>query len=76
LEGERASEGRGCLERGTLNADRKANQREATQFNYPASWRGYWFCIGVFDCGLDLAEDAALHSSGCCSSAFLQRFSI
>ena len=25
LEGERASEGRGCFERGTLNADRKAN---------------------------------------------------
>jgi hypothetical protein len=28
-EGERASEGRGCLERGTLNADRKANRRRA-----------------------------------------------
>src|ERR1700693_1319248 len=26
-EGERASEGRGCLERGTLNADRKANRK-------------------------------------------------
>src|SRR3981081_696641 len=25
-EGERASEGRGCFERGTLNADRKANR--------------------------------------------------
>src|SRR6195952_5604164 len=28
-EGERASEGRGCLERGTLNADRKANRKGA-----------------------------------------------
>ena len=26
-EGERASEGRGCFERGTLNADRKANRK-------------------------------------------------
>src|SRR5580692_1117028 len=26
--GERASEGRGCFERGTLNADRKANRKE------------------------------------------------
>src|ERR1700737_3354116 len=32
-EGERASEGRGCFERGTLNADRKANQKGATLFN-------------------------------------------
>src|SRR5271168_2357213 len=28
-EGERAYEGRGCLERGTLNADRKANRKGA-----------------------------------------------
>ena len=28
-EGERASEGRGCFERGTLNADRKANRKGA-----------------------------------------------
>jgi hypothetical protein len=33
LEGERASEGRGCLERGTLNADRKANRKGAVLFN-------------------------------------------
>ena len=39
LEGERASEGRGCFERGTLNADRKANRKGATLFNCPASWR-------------------------------------
>src|SRR6202044_2211125 len=32
-EGERASEGRGCLERGTLNADRKANRKGAALFN-------------------------------------------
>src|ERR1700743_1837711 len=32
-EGERASEGRGCFERGTLNADRKANRKGATLFN-------------------------------------------
>src|ERR1700680_2910049 len=32
-EGERASEGRGCFERGTLNADRKANQKGAALFN-------------------------------------------
>jgi hypothetical protein len=31
--GERASEGRGCFERGTLNADRKANQKGAALFN-------------------------------------------
>jgi hypothetical protein len=29
--GERASEGRGCLERGTLNADRKANRKGARE---------------------------------------------
>jgi hypothetical protein len=28
-EGERASEGRGCFERGTLNVDRKANRKGA-----------------------------------------------
>src|ERR1700756_2893627 len=33
LEGERASEGRGCIERGTLNADRKANRKGAALFN-------------------------------------------
>src|ERR1700733_9789942 len=33
LEGERASEGRGCFERGTLNADRKANRKGAALFN-------------------------------------------
>jgi hypothetical protein len=33
LEGERASEGRGCFERGTLNADRKANRERAALFN-------------------------------------------
>jgi hypothetical protein len=32
-EGERASEGRGCFERGTLNADRKANRKGAALFN-------------------------------------------
>jgi hypothetical protein len=32
-EGERASEGRGCLERGTLNADRKANRKGASLFD-------------------------------------------
>ncbi len=32
-EGERASEGRGCCERGTLNADRKANRKGAGLFN-------------------------------------------
>jgi hypothetical protein len=32
-EGERASEGRGCFERGTLNADRKANRKGAVLFN-------------------------------------------
>ena len=32
-EGERASAGRGCLERGTLNADRKANRKGAGLFN-------------------------------------------
>src|ERR1700736_1350665 len=31
--GERASEGRGCLERGTLNADRKANRKGSALFN-------------------------------------------
>src|ERR1700719_527975 len=31
--GERASEGRGCFERGTLNADRKANRKGAVLFN-------------------------------------------
>jgi hypothetical protein len=35
---ERASEGRGCLERGTLNADRKANQKGAALFNSFPSW--------------------------------------
>src|ERR1700692_4808769 len=34
-EGERASEGRGCFERGTLNADRKANRKGAALFNCP-----------------------------------------
>src|ERR1700693_2611106 len=29
--GERAFEGRGCLERGTLNADRKANRKKLRQ---------------------------------------------
>ena len=38
-EGERASEGRGCLERGTLNADRKANRNGAALFNSLPSWR-------------------------------------
>ena len=32
-EGERASEGRGCLERGALNADGKANRKGAALFN-------------------------------------------
>jgi hypothetical protein len=32
-ERERASEGRGCFERGTLNADRKANRKGAALFN-------------------------------------------
>src|SRR5712691_9929505 len=34
--GERASEGRGCSERGTLNADRKANRKGAALFNAPS----------------------------------------
>jgi hypothetical protein len=33
LEGERASAGRGCFERGTLNANRKANRSGASLFN-------------------------------------------
>jgi hypothetical protein len=33
--GERASEGRGCFERGTLNADRKANRKGAALFQRP-----------------------------------------
>jgi hypothetical protein len=37
-EGERASEGRGCLERGTLNADRKANRNGAYLFKTLSSW--------------------------------------
>src|ERR1700734_3598698 len=37
-EGERASEGRGCCERGTLNADRKANRKGAALFNGLSSW--------------------------------------
>jgi hypothetical protein len=36
--GERASEGRGCFERGTLNADRKANRKGAALFNGFPSW--------------------------------------
>src|SRR5580658_2478467 len=36
--GERASEGRGCFERGTLNADRKANRKGAALFNSSPSW--------------------------------------
>src|ERR1700734_1354431 len=36
--GERASEGRGCSERGTLNADRKANRKGAALFNGFPSW--------------------------------------
>src|ERR1700730_10686586 len=32
-EGERASEGRGRVERGTLNADRKANRKGASLFD-------------------------------------------
>src|ERR1700675_876506 len=38
--GERASEGRGCFERGTLNADRRANRKEplsSTVFPHGAS---------------------------------------
>src|ERR1700722_12654130 len=31
--GERASDGRGCFERGTLNADRKGNRKGATLSN-------------------------------------------
>src|SRR5580658_10050558 len=38
--GERASEGRGCFERGTLNAERKANRKGAALFNGLSSWRG------------------------------------
>src|ERR1700691_2855147 len=38
--GERASEGRGCFERGTLNADRKANRKGAALFNGLSPWRG------------------------------------
>ena len=34
-EGERASEGRGCFERGTLDADRKANRKGAAPFQRP-----------------------------------------
>src|ERR1700678_1098240 len=32
------SEGRGCFERGTLNADREANQKGADLFNRFPSW--------------------------------------
>jgi hypothetical protein len=39
-ERERASEGRRCFERGTLNADRRANWKGATLFNGLSSWRG------------------------------------
>src|ERR1700722_17987500 len=39
LEGERASEGRGCSERGTLNADRETNRKGAVLFNGLLSWR-------------------------------------
>jgi hypothetical protein len=38
-EGERASEGRGCFERGTLNADRKANRKGSRPVQRPLSWR-------------------------------------
>jgi hypothetical protein len=38
--GERASEGRGCFERGTLNADRKANRKGAALFNGLSSRSG------------------------------------
>jgi hypothetical protein len=38
-EGERASEGRGCLERGTLNAERKANRKGAALFDGLSSSR-------------------------------------
>jgi len=38
-ERERASEGRGCLERGTLNADRKAHRKGAALFNRFSSRR-------------------------------------
>src|SRR5580693_1648353 len=38
--GERASEGRGCFERGTLNADRKAKRKGAALFTGLSSWRG------------------------------------
>src|ERR1700750_1904803 len=38
-EEERASEGRGCFERGTLNADRKANRKGAAPFRRASSWR-------------------------------------
>src|ERR1700691_400257 len=37
--GERSSEGRGCSERGTLNADRKANRKGAALFIGLSSWR-------------------------------------
>ena len=39
-ERERASEGRRCFERGTLNADRRANWKGAALFNGLSSWRG------------------------------------
>src|SRR6202522_1265767 len=39
--GERASEGRGCFERGTLNADRKANRKGAALFNSLSSLSGF-----------------------------------
>src|SRR5271170_3746361 len=39
LEGERASEGRGCTERGTLNAERETNRKGAFLFNGLPSWR-------------------------------------
>jgi hypothetical protein len=38
--GERASDGRGCTERGTLNADRKVNRKGARLFNALHSCRG------------------------------------
>ena len=56
LEGERASEGRGCSERGTLNADRKANGNGAGLFDGLPLRRSD--CRGFAGTGLDWPDVA------------------
>src|ERR1700684_534819 len=62
--GERASEGRGCFERGTLNADRKANRKGAALFNGLSSWRGLQKPAGYLKCHSEAGrknDDARKH---------------